>query len=401
MAAQSSKANLFTPSGSLQGGKKGPSIRSVLSSYVTVPVLPDNTSSEDRQKFLLGLAATGSSISTSLSEWKSYVAAYTYALFPSLLKDHPKDAIRPATLTVEQITRYRTKYDNIMADPLYAEDSPTYPSEVEFRASAVMPGLPLLPEGFRMRCAIWENDYKVIASHYAIVLFLAGKRIEGEDHSSITQKRPDALKRKAHLEGEFFLLEGEYRISDIGHLMINSAWAELSTLRIQCIRAYSSFESEGTDEVQDIIYTTMHLLKHSNMVHAKIANSFIATYPWIHEIPALKPSLQAFVESVAAAEKFDVVIRPYVKLMYGDKANIFPRKEMEPLVACAVAAAKETSPTMTGFFVSDDYTAIVDSFLEERDRRSNIRELTIKKEEGQLMDWAEEMTPDNITEDAE
>jgi hypothetical protein len=382
------KSNLFAPTSGIHNQKKGPSIKSVLVSSVAVPILPDTVSAETRQKFLMAMTVVGSSKSGSLSEWKSYVAAYTLMMFPGIGKDIPREVLRPVPISNESVASFIACYDTIAADPHYEEATAAIPAEIKLTTEPILPGLPLIENHVQMRYAMWEESYKVIACHYAILLFLAGKRIEGDDHTPITQRRPDALKRKAHLEGDVVVLDGEYRISDIGHIMINSAWAELTALRSQCIRSFSSFESDTTDEVQDLIYTTMHLLKYSNMNHAKIANNFIATYPWVHEVPALKSSLTVFAESVEAAEKYDPTIRPFVKLMYGDKANIFPRKEMEPLIACAVGATQDVNPTLAQFYTSDDYAGIVDAFLEERDRRSNIRDLKVRAEERELLQWS-------------
>jgi hypothetical protein len=380
-------SNLFAPTSFQQGQKKGPSIKSVLISSISVPVLPDTIAPEVRMKFLTAMTAVASSKTVSLQEWKVYIAAYTLMLFPAMGKDLPRDSVRPTPISTEQITSFVNMYDSIKADPSYAEDTPPVAAETFFTSAPIMPGLPLMDSSVQMRHIQWEEHYKVVACHYAIVLFLAGKRIEGDDHSPITQKRPDALMRKAHLDGEYAVLNGPYRISDVGHVLINSAWAELTSLRIYCIKAFATFEAEGTDEVQDLIYTTMHLLKYSNMNHAKIANNFIAAYPWVHEVPALKSSLVIFVDSVKAADQYDSAVRPYVKLMFGDKANIFPRKEMEPLIACAVAATQDVNPTLAQFYTSDDYAGIVDAFLEERDRRSHIRDLKVKMEEAELLQW--------------
>jgi len=376
----------FSPSSGVRKTKAGGPIKTALSTAIAVPVLPSDASEETRLKFLLGIAATGASESPGIEAWKVYIAAYSVCIVPPLQARLTQGIYRFVPLSAEAVTAYLARYDALSTIPDDHPEEAFHAHETSFWSTPVMPGFPPLPANKLYRFLPWEENGKVSVCHYSIVLFMAGKRVEGDDHTPITQKRPDAVIKKAHLEGEFELLKGSLRVSDIGHPCINSAWAESAILRSTCITAFSEYEASDTDVFQDIIYTTMHLLKYSGMQHAKIIHGFLQAYPWAAEVPSLRMSISTFHESAKAALKYDERMRPYVKLVLADKATIFPRKEMEPLIACAVSATEEVSPSLAAFYTSSDFVAIVEAFLAERDRRLNIRDMTLRAQEIELMD---------------
>jgi hypothetical protein len=182
-------------------------------------------------------------------------------------------------------------------------------------------------------------------------------------------------------------LEGELRLSDESHLAINNAWAEMSQLRALVFTEYAHYNASETDMAQDIVYTTMHLLKFSNMAHAKITFDFLRAYPWAVEVPALRTSIGIYLDSIKVASSMDQNLFPYVKLIYGDKSNVFPRKELEPLVACATTVNQATQTSLADFYRSNAFNPIVEAFIIEKERRENIRDLTLRKQESELKDY--------------
>jgi len=265
-----------------------------------------------------------------------------------------------------------------------------------YKDKPFIPGLPPLNTDQDWMEGHGEWIPKVFACHYALVLFLAGKRLEGDDHTAMTVNRPKALRDKAHLGSSVGFLDGSLRLSDVSHLQINNAWAEMANLRSTCITEFASYSASDTDFIQDIVYTTMHLLQNSGMQHAKITYGFLKAYDWVVEVPALRNSLGTYIDSIKAASKYPQTIQPYLKLIYGDKIDIFPRKDLEPLVACAVAIGRETNENLGDFYSSNEYASIVEAFLEERERRNVIRTGKMKKEELEFMDM---FTPDDTTEE--
>lgn len=359
-------------------------MKSAISSAIAIPTLPSSTSVGDRLKYLAAMALIGTNRGGSVSAWKVYILAYTVMLFPRIEQSLPREIYSPVPIPQETITATLQAFSGILSIPEDYDEEDLHQAERVMNTTRIGPGLPLPDPDCMSRYLSNEAAPKVIASHYSILLFIAGKRIEGDDHSALTQNRPQALIKKAHLPADPELLIGCLRFSDEAHLLLNSAWQELAALRGIVFPTFAEFSSEATDEVQDLIYTTMHLLRYSGMQHAKIVHGFLGAYPWARDVPQLRTSIAKFDESIIAAAGYPSKIQPYVKLIYGDKTEIFPRKEMEVLISCAVASMADTSPDIVNFYNSDAFTPIVDAFLAERDRRGDVRKLNLLVTEADL-----------------
>ncbi|APG78631.1 hypothetical protein 2 [Hubei rhabdo-like virus 4] len=367
------------------GGVKGKRlVKSAISSAIPVPVLPTSIPTEDRLRYLSAMASLGTSLTGTVASWKVYILAYTAMLFPSLEKAFPREIYAPIAIPPETVTAVLGAFNGLEAMPEEYDQEELHEAEVAFNKLSLGPGLPMGSSLMKTRFLPEEAAAKVIASHYSVLLFIAGKRIDSEDHSALTRNRPDALIRKAHMEQEPQLLTGNLRMSDKSHNELNSAWQELAALRGVIFPTFAEFAADTTDEVQDLIYTTMHLLRFSGMQHAKIVHGFLGAFPWAREVPALRSAIAKFDESVVAAAGYPIHIQPYVKLIYGDKAEIFPRKEMEVLISCAVAASQETSPDIVNFYSTDAFSPIVEAFMTERERRGHVRTLTLRAQEASL-----------------
>jgi hypothetical protein len=377
------KTNVFSPKGHISLTRKQQVVPTAFSDRIAVPHLPDNTTVEVRNAFAYGMMMCGTSESKLSAEWKAYLPAYTVVVVPGLKGKMAATAFSFTQLSSAQVQDFADRFSRFQLALVGRDPSAISLAKVDLESSPCMPGLPLPKKGLEWEEGFGEWEPKIYLSHYSIVLFLAGKRIEGEDHSSVAVKRPDALKRKGHMTGTIAFLDGKLRISDSAHLLVNNAWAEMSSLRSVCFTEFAKYEQMETDITQDLIYTTMHLLKFSGMAHAKITYGFLKAYPWVHEVPSLKTSLGVYVESIRAAAKYPAAIQPYVKLIYGDKAEIFPRKELEPLVACAVASESEVNDSLMGFYTSGEFGPIVDAFLNERNVRAvfRLKKLGISEQE--------------------
>lgn len=374
---------VFTPTATLTRGKKGAPIGLSLVDKVVVAHLPKGVSEEARRAFLFLVMCAGTSLSSSLNEWKAYVAVYTLAVAPGLEARMPASSFTLVPLTPAQVIELTTIFESFKSALSDRNESAVTDIVSRGAAASYIPGLPKWNPSLDWKPAgrMWVP--KVMFGHYSIVLFLIGKRVDGDDHTSIAINRPDAIKKKAHLSMPVPFLDGDLRLSDSSHVLINNAWAELATLRGLALTEFAQFAQSDTNFSQDLIYTTMHLLRWGGMQHARITIDFLRAFPWVASIPSLRTPLAVFVESIRALEKIDPTLRSYVKLIYGDKSAVFPRKELEPLVACAVSVAKEINPTLEDFYVSNAYASIVDAFTEERDRRDKIREgELVQKERG-------------------
>lgn len=266
------------------------------------------------------------------------------------------------------------------------------------RESLDFPLLPRIHPDVDLALGNGEWVGKVVLCYYSIILFLAGKRIEGEDHSQITDLRPKALRGKAHIDAPLDFLEGSLRMSDASHLFINNAWSEMGQLRTVVFTEYAGYDSDDTDLAKDIIWTSVHLLRFAYMSHALITYNFLQAYPWAYDVPALKTSISIYISSLKESGKVDQRLFPFIKLIYGDKSGLFPRKEMEPLIACAKKVQEESNSSLADFYSNASFNPIVEAFMEEKERREKIRGMGLEKKEKELLDYfgEDEISGDSI-----
>lgn len=395
------KTSFFSPSAAALKGKKERPVSTAFVEKIQVPVLPRSSADATRVNIGVALMAAGTSLETSLVKWKSYIAAYACAVTPAIQGKLQTEFFNFTQLTDPQVQQLNEAVEQFRTTLEAGDESRLEASKALFLSGAKLPGLPAPNAKLAWEYLHGEMVPKMIVSHFSIVLFLAGKRIDGDDHTAITESRPLALRKKCHIDESCSVLDGELRLSNPSHLVINNAWAEVSSLRAACFTEYARFNQMDTDFTQDLIYTSLHLLKFSGMQHAKITYDFLRAYPWAAEVPSLKTSIAIYVDSIFAASKYDAALQPYLKLIYSDKVPIFPRKELEPLVACAIEVAEEVNPTIKDFYRSADYTAIVEAFMEERARRTAIREGRILREAMEISDYITQETPESTEEEGQ
>lgn len=392
-----SNTTVFNPSAGIQRGQKTTIISTGFTKKILFYVLPDNISSESRERTLFLLAALGASTEESLDKWKSWILTYVCAMTPAIAKMVSSKMFQAIQVSSARILEIDQVFEEV--EKAIEQDDATAVGVLTTKLASleIFTALPRLPSGLNLANANGEWNAKVVACHFSIMLFLAGKRVDGNDHSQITTARPRAVKSKAHLAGTVDLLEGTFRLSNTAHTRINDAWSEMGALRAIVFTEYAKFESAEVDEYQNIIWTTMHLLRFSGMSHAAIVFSFLQVCPWVHEIPTLRPALAAYARSIVEAEKVDQKLFPYVKLIYGDKSTFFLRKDLEPLIACAVSVLTETNPTLAAYFTKAEFAPIVEAFeLKRKEKESKTgSKIFLEAPKPKFADEEEEETSDD------
>jgi len=383
---------VFSPSVGPSKTKGAGPLPTAFTSKIHVYHLQANASDDVRRLLAAAMMMIGTSSGELVEEWKSYVASYTVLMIPGMLTKVNKTIHTLTQWSDNTVSSVIAKL-NVLERALEGDnDQDVEDAEDAICGRVLIPGLPPVGDKLSLREGYGEWTAKVFLCHYSIVLFTIGKRIDGTDHTALTVNRPRAVKGKAHISADTAYLEGSLRLSDVSHSKLNDAWTEMSSLRAVCMEEFSLYSQSDTDVTQDILYTTMHLLKFSNMSHAKISYDFLQAHPWAVEVVALRKAIGIFLGSVNALSSYKESMIPYVKLVYGDKVDIFPRKEMEPLIACAVASGLEMSPSLRDFYTSGDFQPVVDAFLEELAQRQRIRTRKLELEEENLYD--EEETED-------
>lgn len=380
-------SSAFAPKTNYGRGKKQTVAPSAFSSKTTFFALPRNATQEHSTALGLYLLICSTSESAVLAEWKVWLATMVATVSPSFQDDMTTKGFNKVSIPETDINQLCTLIENVNRSLDDSDEALLRDSFAAIRAWRRGSGLPLAKEGLDCSDSYGEWIPRVILFHYSIVLFLAGKQPNGNDHSQFTQKRPLAIRSKFHVDDPLSFLEGNLRMSDEAHTRINQAWSELSALRRIAIEEYAKHQDVTGDEFSEIIWTTMHLLQWSHMAHAAITYDFLRTYDWAVEVPALKSSIAVYLMSLENIQKVNPIILPYLKLIWGDKSNVFPRKEMEPLIACATSVGKDTSATLADFYSSTQFTPIVAAFREEMDRRERIRLGRQAKEQKEVSDF--------------
>lgn len=390
--------NSFSPATGFQKTGKSTLAPTAFSEKVPYYLLPDNCTEEQRLMFSRYLAYCGTATAGKLASWKTWVTTWVCLVTPAFSARLPVSSFRKVEITAQQTARLTLLMGNLQ-EALDSEDrSQVTIAGTELLAMSEYPLLPKISDEVDLALGNGEWIGKVALCYYALVLFLAGKRLEGEDHSQLSDLRPRALRGKAHIEDPLDFLEGGLRMSDFSHLSINNAWSEMGQLRAIVFTEYAGYDSDDTDMAKDIIWTTMHLLRYSNMAHALITYNFLRAYPWAADVPSLKTSIAIYFASLKKSSEIDQKLFPFIKLIYGDKAGLFPRKEMEPLIACASSVQQETSSTLADFYRDATFNPVVDSFMTEKERRENIRNLGLVKREKELLDYVGDIDDDGTNE---
>lgn len=385
-----------TSSAGIPKGKRAPLTRFTKKAVITV--MPESAKEEARDCFALYLMLCGTSQSTDIEEWKNYIATYTAFVTPSMASQFPKEIYNMVPMAELKVNTLGTAYTGYTSSVGASEDGASEKDKLAFLQGATIPGLPRPNTDLPWHEGYMEVVPKIVVSHYSIVLFLMSKRVEKGNHDPISAKRPLALRGKAHITDVCAFLDGTLRLSDESHLLINSAWAESAALRALSIREYATYQEMETDINQDLIFTSMHLMKFGNMSHAKITYNFLKAHEWADEVPALRGAIGVYRDSIQAASKHPEYLRPYLKLIYGDKLGIFPRNELEVLIDCAVAEQKANNPTLEDFFVSDRYSAVVEAFLSEKEKRTDLRTRTLDQQVKKVTYESDEEDPEDYSE---
>jgi hypothetical protein len=363
------KSSMFAPQGTQKKIKADVLLPTRLTAKVQVYLFPTTLSEEVSTKIGFSFALIGSSSNKSSVEWKSYLVSYTCFLFPQITRSLDKNNYEISELKVDDIKEILDKVSKLVeASKAEGDESSIktgFLSGLKFHD-----GLPSLGETSNEAWLGAECKMKHVYCHYATVLFLAAKQVtDANSRTQISKSRPEALIRKYHLDEETGILNGSFRLSDHAHIMLNVAWAEMGAFKVNCVTSFAKFSSDEANLAQDIIYTNMQLMKYSGMTHAQISYKFLKAYPWAADIPILRSSVVTFIDSLIQSNAVEAYLQPFTKIMYGDKSALYPRKDMEPLVACAVAAETDVHETLQGFYTSQKFGAVIEAFLEERKDR--------------------------------
>jgi len=281
-----------------------------------------------------------------------------------------------------QIDSLTAMWDNLEGLPQDVTDDALLAANAPFQGRPFLPGLPVPNAAMPWANVTLEENMRVAYSYLGLMTFLVTKRVDPANPASLEVNRPRSLREKFALGDTVELLDGSIKMSRRGHDGINSAWVQLTILRKEMFREFAYYATSDTDLGQDTMYTVVHLMRFGGMQHAQIAYKFLRTYPWASSLPALGSAVTVLRDSIRGAASIPVAEQPFIKAMEGDKTPLFPRKDMEPLVACAVLAEQEIHSTLSNFYRSDAFGAATEAFMNERAARALVRTTQIARQMG-------------------
>ena len=192
--------------------------------------------------FVFALAFT--STSKNLDEWKNLLISYSNKLFDGLVRKIPTNQITIQEIPTETINQLLSEYCQLsLINETTASEDPENQSNGppgcfnNFYPKGL--AIPKIGQDLDPEFALYSCDEKALYAHYAIVVFLAGKRPSDQNRSAFTEKRAKALIDKFKIDAPG-ILNGSMKISNRGQEMTNQAWLELSAFRAICFQEFST-----------------------------------------------------------------------------------------------------------------------------------------------------------------
>ena len=96
-------------------------------------------------------------------------------------------------------------------------------------------------------------------------------------------------------------------------------------------------------------------------------------YPWAVDVPQLLQSITIYRNHMVEAAKIDKAYQPFIQLIWGDKLELFPRKDLGPLIAVAYSTDRPQNVTLASYYCNGRFMSVVEAFHLERERRERKR----------------------------
>lgn len=340
---------------------------------LTVYTWPSTPLSDDSKLSIMSFFTVyGKSESISPSAWATWAFTYLMLAFPDfnerarvendreyLFKPLPKDYVQAVM-------------DLVAAAEDFDDESPgSYEESV--RALPVLSGVPEVPktsEYFRPELAATAT----IPSAYgyaALILFLAGKKINDKNATTITERRPANLRDAYNIpEPAMFALLGDGKMGPNAHQYISQAWITYSHMRVAIISEVARFQA-GASLAQRVVYTIVKMMEYAGMQQATFIHEFLQAMPQCVNYACIRPSLNAYTTSLREVAAVPGYLQPYFKIIHGERTRAFHRNSILTLSACATAYKKYTTPSMKNFMLGEGATQAVNMYDAEAVRKGH------------------------------
>jgi len=332
----------------------------------------ETPSNDAKLAVLAFLTAHGRSDGVSPSSWATWAFTYVVLAFPELVQviraENDREYIFKALpkqymQAVVSLSEAAEDYDEESPDK-YRESVRNVPS------LAGMPEVPKTEEAFPPDLAATEI-IQAIYGYVSLVVFLAGKRINEQNPSTITEKRPSNLVNAYKIpEPAAYILTGDGRMGSKAHLYLNQAWVTYAPVRLAVVSEMARF-STGASLPQRVVYTIFKMMEYAGMQPATFIHEFLQAMPQCVNYSCIRPSLNAYTTSLREVAAAPGYLQPYYKLIHGERTRAFHRNSILTLAACATAWKKYTTPSMKFFKLGDGATKAVNMYDAEAVRRGH------------------------------
>lgn len=348
---------------------------------LTIFTWPKGVVSDDAKlSFLAFFTAYGRSDSPSPSSWATWAFSYIVLCFPEM-----KELVRAVNEREYQFSPLPLDYvTGIVNLARAAED---YTNEANYRAPlGAIPPIGKLPdlnrteENFPPDLAATAT-IQAVYGYCALLIFMAGKKINEKNVVTITERRPQNLIDAYSItEDASYSLIGEGKMGSTAHKHVNQAWVTYAPVRVAVVTEVAKF-ARSQSLPQRVVYTLSKMMEYAGMQQGNFIHVFLQAMPQCVEYSCIRPSLNAYISSTREVAAAPAYLQPYYKVINGEQTRAFHRNSVLVLSACALAYAKYTSTSLMNFNLGEGATAAVNMYDAEAARRGDptLQNLTFKE----------------------
>jgi hypothetical protein len=227
----------------------------------------------------------------------------------------------------------------------------------------------------------FQIDFQGAYAYYGLVCATIQKDASRTGWEALSKNRPRALISKYGWSvDQYPYIGGSYSYSQPAAMWMRRQWMLMSQMRRALFTYFCSLGTLDTSAADESLFTTVRLMRWTDLSHIAIIYRFLTEHPIAAEAPVLTPHVAVYhtavqqliqwcpdVKDSAGAPVFgadgivqkDTSALAFVKIFYYDKGEIAPRKIMEPLLQVAGAFLTAGDALLAGYSFPTGYTALV------------------------------------------
>lgn len=213
------------------------------------------------------------------------------------------------------------------------------------------------------------GTHLVMAGYYSLIIFLMG-RPPSTRYASISVNRPRNIQDVYHGRRTVAELSGSYRMNQNTIKLVSVAWDQNELIREAYLLQVLPTLHRAGDAAEGTMGIILHLMQYSQLSHVLAINEFLNHYPWVATMAGMHPYVITMTNGIAAWEKYNPTIRPFVKLLRRNLLGIMGSREVDPLARLAINILSRTQPSLTEHALHDCPPALIRAF--------NLREEAIR-----------------------